>query len=227
MSSKVTYKRKIYLIDSDFQFRYLLTWLLLALGLVGGMVLATLALFFFFRGSLFRYSIEINAALAVILTGLSLYYMVRHSHRIAGPAYRLESVIRQLAQGNYDLDKKVYLRKKDYLKHIAEALNELIEVRSAEQDRLRILVAGMSELESSLSATSGLSGAVKELARSMFTEVVDMAGSAGAVHLSGCNCVTPPGLTGEQPAEDFSVTVLDQNVPESELIEEVVTPTGS
>ena len=49
MGGRVKYKRKLYVIDKEFQFRYLLTWLVLVLSLVGGMVLATLALFFFFR----------------------------------------------------------------------------------------------------------------------------------------------------------------------------------
>ena len=53
--------------------------------------------------------------------------MVRHSHLIAGPAYRLEFVLRQMAQDKGDLSKKVYLRKKDYLKHVAASLNELIK----------------------------------------------------------------------------------------------------
>jgi len=180
MNEKVGYKRRLYLIDKEFQFGYLLAWLMLVLGMVGGLVLATLAMFFMFNGSLFPYSIEINAGLAVIFTGLSLYYMVRHSHRIAGPAYRLEYVIRQMAQGKYDLDKKVYLRKKDYLKHVAASLNELIEARAEEQDRVRTLLAGMSELDSAVQCSSGLSSEVKELSQSMFAEVVDLAeGQAG------------------------------------------------
>ena len=179
MAQKVGYKRRLYLIDKDFQFGYLLTWLFMMLMLVGGMVLATLTMFFYFRGSLFPYAVEINSGLAVVFTGLSLYYMVKHSHRIAGPAYRLEYVIRQLARGEYDLNRKVYLRRKDYLKHVAEALNELIETRACEQDHMRVLMAGMSELDSAVQGTSGLSTEVKELSRMMFAEVVDLAQEQG------------------------------------------------
>ena len=91
MAPHSTYSRKLYVIDKEFQFGYLMSWLMMVLGTVGGLVLATLAMFFFFRGSLFQYSMEIDAGLAVIFTGLSLYYMVRHSHRIAGPAYDSKS----------------------------------------------------------------------------------------------------------------------------------------
>ena len=175
MKEKVGYKRRLYLIDKEFQFGYLLAWLVLVLGMVGGLVLASLAMFFFFHGSLFPYSIEINSGLAVLFTGLSLYFMVRHSHRIAGPAYRLEYVLRQMAQGKYDLNRKVYLRKKDYLKHIAGALNELIEVRAEETRHVQTLLAGMSELDSAVQRTSGLSPEVKELSQMMFAEVVDLA----------------------------------------------------
>ena len=208
MGQNYKYKRRIYLIDRDFQFKYLLTWLVLTMSLVGGMVLATLTLFFFFKGSLYTYAIEINATVAVILTGLSLYYMVRHSHRIAGPAYRLECVIYELAQGRYDLSRKVYLRRKDYLKHVAEALNELIETRADEQDRLMILLAGMCELDSEVRATANTSPEVKELSRRMFAEIVELAGSTQTPEMR--NCIVTQGFP---TARDQSQSVFAEATP--------------
>ncbi|GEM_PF-1591827 len=228
MGGKSGYKRRIYLIDREFQFKYLVTWLLLVLSLVGGIVLATLSLFFFFRGSLFQYSIEINAGLAVLFTGLSLYYMVHHSHRIAGPAYRLEYVIRELARGEYDLDRRLYLRRKDYLKQVADALNSLIEVRARERGHARLLLAGMSELDAAIQRTSGLTCEMKDLSKLMFAEVVDLVQSFGGpasekngLHVglaepSVNNCVTPPGLVTEQ-----SVHTLGMNSTEDTDEEDV------
>ena len=138
------------------------------------------------------YFIEINAGVAVIMAGLSLHYMVRHSHRIAGPAYRLEYVIRQIARGEYDLDRKVYLRRKDYLKHLADALNELIDTRAVERDRLAVLLAGLSELDCAIQNSVSLGPEVKELSRRMFAEVVELAETTTTPEMR--HCMMEPSL---------------------------------
>jgi hypothetical protein len=217
MAPHQTYSRKLYIIDKEFQFGYLLAWLMLVLTMVGGLVLATLAMFFLFHGSLFPYSIEINSGLAVIFTGLSLYYMVRHSHRIAGPAYRLEYVLRQMAQGKYDLNKKVYLRKKDYLKHVAGALNELIEVRAEEARHVQTMLAGMSELDSAIQSTSGLSPEVKELSQMMFAEVVDLADGQTGVTGSTQPVIAANGKVGVSETGDMG-TAADDSDEEMESV---------
>jgi len=48
------------------------------------------------------------------------------SHRIAGPWYRVEKIILQLARG--EITPPIKLRKNDELKSLAEAINKLIEM---------------------------------------------------------------------------------------------------
>ena len=67
---------------------------------------------------------RVGTMLVVVLVfafGLGVYYL----HRIAGPIYRIEKTVREMAEG-----KKVEplrLRKKDFFKSLAEAVNKLIE----------------------------------------------------------------------------------------------------
>lgn len=50
---------------------------------------------------------------------------VLYLHRIAGPIYRIEKTIRDMAEGKKV--EPIRLRKKDFFKSLAEALNKLIE----------------------------------------------------------------------------------------------------
>lgn len=45
------------------------------------------------------------------------------SHKIAGPAYRIERALREIGKGNLDI--QIKLRKYDELQGIAEAINEM------------------------------------------------------------------------------------------------------
>lgn len=53
----------------------------------------------------------------VVLAGVIL------SHKIAGPAYRIERTLRQIGKGNFNA--RMNLRKYDELQGIAEAINEM------------------------------------------------------------------------------------------------------
>jgi len=53
--------------------------------------------------------------------GLGVYYL----HRIAGPIYRIEKTVREMAEGKKV--EPIRLRKKDFFKSLAEAVNKLIE----------------------------------------------------------------------------------------------------
>jgi len=56
--------------------------------------------------------------------GLGVYYL----HRIAGPIYRIEKTVREMAEGKKV--EPIRLRKKDFFKSLAEAVNKLIEKQS-------------------------------------------------------------------------------------------------
>lgn len=58
----------------------------------------------------------------LLLIGAALYAVV-HSHRVAGPAYRLRMALRKLHVRDYD--DHVQLRRKDFLHELAEQVNVL------------------------------------------------------------------------------------------------------
>jgi len=60
-----------------------------------------------------------------VLAVLIFIFAIFISHRIAGPIYRIKSVIRAIGEGN--LDAPVYLRKNDELHDLAEEINKLQE----------------------------------------------------------------------------------------------------
>lgn len=62
--------------------------------------------------------------LALILFILVTIDAIRISHRTAGPMYRMARVMRETARGQFS--GTVRLRKRDYLHHEADALNELL-----------------------------------------------------------------------------------------------------
>jgi methyl-accepting chemotaxis protein len=67
---------------------------------------------------------NLNSALGVRLVGIILIVVIATffiSHRVAGPAYHIERDLGAIADG--DFTKRIYLRKHDELKSIAEKLN--------------------------------------------------------------------------------------------------------
>ena len=67
---------------------------------------------------------RVGTMLVIVLVfafGLGVYYL----HRIAGPVYRIEKTIREMAEGKKV--EPIRLRKKDFFKSLAEAVNKLIE----------------------------------------------------------------------------------------------------
>jgi len=142
---KKRWKRKKILVDTEFQFHYLMTWVLLTMSLLAGLVLASLTVLYFFNTQhMMTYFIWANALCAVAITAVSIYYIILHSHRIAGPAFRLERLIREMAAGRRGF--RVHLRRKDYLKRVAAALNELLDSLEKKEARVNELGRAVGEL---------------------------------------------------------------------------------
>ncbi|MCM8819141.1 MAG: hypothetical protein NC915_06685 [Candidatus Omnitrophica bacterium] len=53
------------------------------------------------------------------------YFEIRFLHRIAGPLYRIEKVLKDLSEGKNV--EKIKLRKKDFYKSLAETVNQVID----------------------------------------------------------------------------------------------------
>lgn len=140
------WKRKQMVVDKEFQFRYLMTWITLTMSLVAGLLIASMAVVHFCSGSENQLTllIAVNGACAAVITVASLYYIVRHSHRVAGPAFRLQRLLREAAAGRRGF--RVRLRRKDYLKHLATALNELMEHIEKRESRVHELALQIGEI---------------------------------------------------------------------------------
>jgi HAMP domain-containing protein len=141
-AGKTKFCRRIYVIDREFQYRYMTTWILMTLafvavnalvlywgartgerGMASEVVLEHLS-FMMEAGSIFVICVTIFLGCLLLLL----------SHRIAGPAYRIRKCMSRLSKGDYSFD--VRLRKRDYLKEVADAMNELIA--SLRERRVRL-----------------------------------------------------------------------------------------
>jgi methyl-accepting chemotaxis protein len=63
--------------------------------------------------------------LGIIAVILFSWRVLILSHRFAGPIYRLEKDLQDIAKGNFSM--RIKFRKKDELKSIAEAINTILD----------------------------------------------------------------------------------------------------
>ena len=84
--------------------------------------------------------------ITALVTVIAAFRMLFLSHRIAGPLYRLEKVLKGIGEGN--ISGPVRLRSGDELQEVARSMDQMIvELRSRiegikkQNDRLRVLIA--------------------------------------------------------------------------------------
>ncbi|MBE9582144.1 MAG: HAMP domain-containing protein [Proteobacteria bacterium] len=134
-----SYKRRIFFIKKEFQIRFILKFCLL---LLAGIAISTGLLFLFSQDTLtssFEQSrlvikstgqailpsvIYTNLITLGLVTLATIVVTLFVSHKIAGPMFRFEKELKQVAEG--DLTKRVVLRKKDQITDMAESLNNMI-----------------------------------------------------------------------------------------------------
>lgn len=63
--------------------------------------------------------------LIILLSILVFYLEIRFLHRIVGPIYRIEKILKELSEGK-KVD-PIKLRKRDFLKSFADTVNKVIE----------------------------------------------------------------------------------------------------
>lgn len=138
MEQKKFYKRKIYIINKDLQFKYMFTILsmifisVLAVSFVTFYVIWVNVIneFFFIPeaqtklGDIYIRTSEIVAGCTFLILVIFAVVGMFLSHRVAGPLYRVERVAEELSKGN--LDVSVQFRKSDELRHLADSLNKMI-----------------------------------------------------------------------------------------------------
>lgn len=134
------YKRKTLYIKKDFQFKFILKFCLI---LLAGVLISTGLLFLFSQETLTS-SFE-NSRLVIKNTGFAIlpavittnlitlgiiciaviFVTLFLSHRIAGPMFRFEQDLCEIAKGNLCI--RINLRKKDQFSEMAIALNKMTE----------------------------------------------------------------------------------------------------
>ncbi|MCO5170066.1 MAG: hypothetical protein M9894_27335 [Planctomycetes bacterium] len=137
------YKRRRYMIDLPLQLSYVGVYLstLVLLG-VGFLALNYVFAQVYQRAlKIQTYGLGVDASPEMLLLGLvnfvfimllligAAVYAIIHSHRVAGPAYRLRNALRQVQARDYD--HYVQLRTKDFLKELAEQVNLLNQALKA------------------------------------------------------------------------------------------------
>lgn len=136
-------KKKLILINRDFQFRYAGAGI--AASLVASLLMASLILYPLFAFKILTsiyflpWPFFVGIMLAVILNMLvQLVFGIVMTHRIAGPMYGMIRTIRQIGAGKWSA--QVRLRTQDELQMIGRHLNEMSEqlVRAGMDDLVRI-----------------------------------------------------------------------------------------
>jgi len=131
------YKRRQYMIDLPLQLSYVGVYMSTLVLLVVGFIALNYVFSSVYERALKiqRFGMIEEASPEMVLFGLvnfvfvmllligAALYAVIHSHRVAGPAFRLKGALRQVQLRDYDF--YVQLRTKDFLKDLAEQVNLL------------------------------------------------------------------------------------------------------
>ncbi|MBU1147404.1 MAG: methyl-accepting chemotaxis protein [Candidatus Omnitrophica bacterium] len=105
-------KRKRYIINKRLQVGIFLKWTILP-------IILFFATLYYFKSSSFV------LVFGVIVIALVSWRVMVLSHRLAGPIYRLEKDLQDIAKGNFSM--RINFRKKDELKSIAEGINKILD----------------------------------------------------------------------------------------------------
>ena len=167
--TQMTPRRRVFVIDREYQWRYLSTWLIMTLGYV---LIILVVLFVGLRitretstnpDSLTAQQLAnllwYNGAFVILLTIFLGLLTVLLSHRVAGPAYRLTQSLKRMLKGDFGF--QIKLRRKDYLQDVASHMNQLIFDMRARQETLVAMDAEADRLKD-LIAAAGASEEIKE-----------------------------------------------------------------
>ncbi|MBU3911221.1 MAG: methyl-accepting chemotaxis protein [Candidatus Omnitrophica bacterium] len=105
-------KRKRFIVNKKLQLGIFLKWIIVP-------VMALSAVIYYFRGNAY---VLVVAIIALLLFSWRILVL---SHRLAGPMYRLEKDLEDIAKGNFSI--RIKFRKKDELKSIADGINRILD----------------------------------------------------------------------------------------------------
>ena len=135
MSSNASYQRKQYLVDRNYQMRFITRLLVVVLVVAALSALAASSILwrtmYFAEGSratLIACLITIALTLLfelLLAIPIVFYVGIRQSHRIVGPMNRLKRTLEAIGQG--DCSQRITFRKGDALEELANAVNRMAE----------------------------------------------------------------------------------------------------
>ena len=90
-------------------------------------------------------AVLLSSIVVTVVIGLATIFITLFtSHRIAGPLYRIEKDVGEVASGN--LKKSFNLRQTDEIKPLAEALNEMAKNLRSEMEKIKCDIAELENL---------------------------------------------------------------------------------
>ncbi len=186
-----TWKRRNYFIRKDFQGKFVLRFFLTIL--IGAVIFTVIFSLFSAHTITVTYddaTLKIDKTPRALFTeivraygvyifllglGISLVSLFL-SHRIAGPIYRLEKTMEEIARGNLSL--KITLRRKDELKELATAMNGMIGILSGQirdiKDRAGLVEDEVFKLLEKLKDETAKRGEIGEIASGAVRSMEDL-----------------------------------------------------
>lgn len=135
MSAEAPYKRKQYLVDRDYQLRFVtrMFMIVLAVAAASSLVATGLLWRYMYHPELSQQTLIycfISVALTLLVELLLsipivLFVGIRQSHRIVGPMNRIKRTLEAI--GNGDFSQRITLRQGDALEDLAKAINQMAE----------------------------------------------------------------------------------------------------
>jgi|DewCreStandDraft_4_1066084.scaffolds.fasta_scaffold00712_67 signal transduction histidine kinase len=184
------YKRRQYIVDKKFQYKYLFNILTMTFFTIIVVAFTTFFIlwekiikeFFYIPdaakklGDIFISTSQILILPVIILIVIFSIIAILFSHKIAGPIYRVEKIAEELKNGNLNIS--VRFRKDDELHHLAEALNNMISgiknMIAADKKIINNLVLIVSKLQNDIKKSKGLKKDVKFTIKKLNTIVTQL-----------------------------------------------------
>ena len=169
-------RRKVYIVDKKMQYTYIAMVVAMVMVMIVGIAVSNLFMLWMYKQLLVnKYNLPVptdwkndlylfllvDSTLVIMLIIAAVFYSVLHSHRIAGPLYRLKQSILRLQTGDYNF--LVTLRQKDFLKDMADEMNKFITGLQVKNDELRKVRTRLDELGKRVAASQGGAEHVAEL----------------------------------------------------------------
>ncbi len=107
-------------------------------------------------------SVLLSGLIVVIVTGIAAIFITLFtSHKIAGPLYRIEKDVEEMASGNLKVE--INLRQGDEIKPIAAGLNSMVGSLKREISSLKVTVAGLESSAAKLESPQEIQEKIKAL----------------------------------------------------------------